>query len=78
MDLLSILMLLSFLFSMARYLNPRSVSFEVPINEMCLSVWQWATSFKTMLSSHSGMSSMMSVLRMGQPLPMKSIPSADS
>lgn len=71
-------MLLSFLFSMARYLNALSVSFELPMKEMCLKVWQCATSFSTMLSSQSGMSSMISVLRIGQPLPMKNMPSADS
>ena len=78
MVLLSIFMLLSFLFSMARYLKALSVSFEAPMNEMCLRVWQWATSFSTMLSSHSGMSSISSVLRMGQPLPINSIPSAET
>ena len=48
------------------------------MKEICLKVWQCATSFSTMLSSHSGISSISRVLRMGHPFPMNSIPSADT
>ena len=41
-NILSILIDLSFLFSLKRCLRALSDSLEPPIMEMCLSVWQWA------------------------------------